>query len=125
MRKRVRARPYHRAMRSAYIALAGLMMLNVVYQFVTAGLVVFEGEDVDVHQMGANVAHLWPLLMAIVAAVGRFGARLIVIPVVLFVLVGLQYMTAEEIGAIHPLVALIIAFGAYHALVGARMREVS
>ena len=108
-------------MRTAYVALAGLMLLNVVYQFVTAGLVVFEGEDSDVHQMGANLAHLWPLAMAIIAGIGRFGARLIVVPVVLFLLVSAQYATADSLGAIHPLVALIIAFGAYHALVGARL----
>lgn len=112
-------------MRSAYVALAGLMLLNVVYQFVSAGLVVFEGEDVDVHGMGANIAHLWPILMVIVAAVGRLGKMLIIVPIVLFLLVGFQYATAESIGVIHPLIALIIAFGAYHALMAARGRATS
>lgn len=102
-------------MRTAYVVFAGLMLLNVVYQFVTAGLVVFEGNDVDAHAMGANIGHLWALGMIVTGAVGKLGKLPIIMGVVLFVLISAQYGIAESAGVIHPLVALIIAFGAYHA----------
>jgi hypothetical protein len=112
-------------MRTAYVALAGLMLLNVVFQFVAAGtgLVELGGDgEFDPHRAGAGAAHLWPLLMIIVAAVGKLGRVLIITPIVLLLLITFQYATAENIGAIHPLVGLIIAFGTYHALMAARRR---
>ena len=107
-------------MRKAYVVLAAIMMLNVVYQFVTAGLIVFEGEDVDPHGAGAGVGHLWALGMVITAAVGRLGKWLIIAGVALFVLLSAQYGIATDAGVIHPLVGLIIAFIAYHAMMTAR-----
>ena len=110
-------------MRKAYVVLAGLLLLNVVYQFIAAGSGLRElGGDgeFDPHKLGATISHLWPFLMIIVAAVGKLGKKLIITPIVLLVLITLQYMTAEDIGSIHPLVGLIIAFGAYHAFMAAR-----
>lgn len=107
-------------MRTAYVAFAGLLLLNIVYQFVTAGLLVFEGGDVDVHGMGANIAHLWAIGMLVAAVAGKLGRALIIAPIVIFLLIGFQYATAKNLGVIHPLVALIIAFGAHHALMAAR-----
>lgn len=109
-------------MRNAYVALAGLLLLTVVFQFLTAGMIVFDGEANGAHTgAGAGAAHLWPLLMVIVAAVGKLGRAAIVSGVVLVVLVGVQSLLPESGAALlHPLVALIIAFGAYHALMGAR-----
>jgi hypothetical protein len=108
-------------MRKAFVVLAGLLLLNVVYQFVTAGLYIFDDKSIDPHGAGALGAHLWPLLMIIVAAVGKLGSRLIITAVVLLVLVTVQSAIPEGgAGFLHPLVALIIAFGAYHALIGAR-----
>ena len=108
-------------MRTAYVVLAGIMLLNVVYQFVSAGLVVFEGNEASVHESGAGPAHLWPLAMIIVAAVGRLGKPLIILAVAMFVLVFIQYPVAENAGVIHPLVGLLIAFTAYHAFVLGRV----
>lgn len=110
-------------MRTAYLALAGIMGLNVVFQFVAAGsgLVELGGDgEFDPHKVGASASHLWPLLMIIVAAVGKLGKALIITPIVLLLLITFQYATAEEIGSIHPLVGLIIAFGTYHAFMAAR-----
>lgn len=107
-------------MRTAYVAFAGIMLLNVVYQFVTAGLIVFEGNQDDPHAMGANIAHLWALGMIVTAAVGKLGKWLIIAGVALFVLISAQYGIAASAGVIHPLVALIIAFIAHHALMAAR-----
>ena len=110
-------------MRTAYVVLAGIMLLNVAFQFVAAGtgLVELGGDgEFDPHKAGAGASHLWPLLMIIVAAVGKLGKTLIITPIVLLLLISFQYATAEDIGAIHPLVGLIIAFGAYHALMAAR-----
>ena len=107
-------------MRTAYVVLAGIMLLNVVYQFVSAGLVVFEGKDVDPHAMGANIGHLWALGMIVTAAVGKLGKWLIIAGVALFVLLSAQYGIAESAGVVHPLTGLIIAFIAYHAFQTAR-----
>jgi hypothetical protein len=119
----VRPPAYDPRMRQAFVVLAGLMMLNVVFQFVAAGAGINElgGDgDLDPHKMGANIAHLWPLLMIVVAAVGKLGKRLIITSVVIFLLVFFQYPIAENAGWLHPLVGLLIAFGTYHALIGAR-----
>ena len=109
-------------MRKAYVVLAGLLLLTVVYQFVTAGLIIFEGNDVGPHGAGSGIAHLWPLGMIIVAAVGKLGRDFIIYGVVLLVLVFVQFpiQDTEGLAVVHPLVALIIAFGAYHALTAAR-----
>ena len=123
MRKAVRPRAYDPRMRNAYVVLAVLMLLNVVFQFVAAGtgLVELGGDgEFDPHRAGAGISHLWPLLMIIVAAVGKLGKKLIITPIVLLLLISFQYATAEDIGAIHPLVGLVIAFGAYHAFMAAR-----
>jgi hypothetical protein len=107
--------------RTAYVALAGLLLLTVVYQFVTAGLIIFEGKDTDAHGAGAGIAHLWPLLMIIVAAVGKLGRTLILFAVGLLVLVTFQSAIPEgDLAVIHPLVALVIAFVGHAALQRAR-----
>jgi hypothetical protein len=117
----VRGRGYDRAMRKAYVVLAGLLLLNVAFQFVTAGRFIFDGDSIDPHGAGAGAAHLWPLLMVIVSAVGKLGKPLIISAVVLLVLVVVQSGIPEGgAGFLHPLVAAIIAFGAYHALMLAR-----
>ena len=120
MRQFVRERPYDSPMRQAFVVLAGIMLLNVLYQFVTAGLVVFEDEKVDPHAMGANIGHLWALGMIITAAVGKLGKWLIIAGVALFILLSAQYGIAESAGVIHPLVGLIIGFIAYQAFQTAR-----
>lgn len=123
MRQLVRAGAYDRAMRKAYVVLAGLLLFNVVFQFVTAGFLVFEDRsDIDAHGAGAGAAHLWPLGMIIVAAVGKLGRELIVIGVILLVLAFVQFpvQDAEGLWVIHPLLALIMAFGAHHAMQRAR-----
>lgn len=123
MRKPVRAGAYDRAMRKAYVVLAGLLLFNVVYQFVTAGFLVFEDRgDIDAHGIGASAAHLWPLGMIITAAIGKLGRELIIIAVVLLLLVVAQFpiQDTEGLWVIHPLIALIMAFGAHHAMQRAR-----
>ena len=110
-------------MRKAYVVLAGLLLLNIVWQFITAGMLVFEDRgEVGPHGAGAGLAHLWPLGMIITAAVGKLGRSLIISGVVLLVLAFVQFpiQDTEGLWVIHPLVALIMAYGAYHALMAAR-----
>lgn len=110
-------------MRKAYVVLAGLLLLNIVWQFITAGTLVFEDRgEIGPHGAGAGAAHLWALGMIIVAAVGKLGKELIIAGVVLLVLAFVQFpiQDTEGLWVIHPLVALIMAFGAYHALQRAR-----
>lgn len=109
-------------MRTAYVTFAGLLLLTVVYQFVTAGMIIFEGGDVGPHGAGSGIAHLWAAGMIVFAAIGKLGRSLIVSGVVLLVLVAAQFpiQDADGVAVLHPLVALLIAFGAYHALMAAR-----
>jgi hypothetical protein len=101
----------------------------VAVQFITAGAAIGglgNSGDFDVHEMAAGATHLWLLLMIIAAAVGKLGRRLIIIAVALFVLVTIQFMlpdASDGLAALHPLNALIIAFGAYHAMLAARAGE--
>ena len=123
MRKAVRPPAYDPPMRKAYVVLAGLLLLTIVFQFITAGVLVFEDRGkVEMHGAGAGVAHLWPLGMIIVAAVGKLGRDLIILGVVLLVLAFVQFpiQDTEGLWVIHPLVALIMAFGAHHAMQRAR-----
>lgn len=110
-------------MRTAYVAFAAVMLLNVAYQFVTAGMNVFDGDSIDPHGIGASIAHLWPLGMVITAAAGKLGRDLIAMGAVLLLLVVAQFPIQDSgaIGFLHPLLGLIIAFGAYAAFQRARV----
>jgi hypothetical protein len=77
--------------RKIFVGLAWLFVLAVAIQFLLAGLGVLGGESLEPHrQWGFIVLHLIPILMLIVAIVGRMGRILIVLTVVLFLLVFLQ-----------------------------------
>jgi Family of unknown function (DUF6220) len=77
--------------RKIFVGLAWLFVLAVAIQFLLAGLGVLGGESLEPHrQWGFIVLHLIPILMLIVAIVGRMGRIVIVLTVVLFLLVFLQ-----------------------------------
>ena len=108
-------------MRTAYIVLAGLTLLNVVFQFVTAGAFIGglgnDGDWLDPHGGGSIGIHLFPLLMIIVAAVGKLGRDALLYAVAVLVLGMIQVAITETgIAFLHPLNALIIFVVAHRAL---------
>jgi Family of unknown function (DUF6220) len=101
--------------RNAFTALAAAMLAFVTLQFFTAGLGIFGASDFDFHEaVGFAVLHLLPLLLLIVAAVGKLGRFFVLASLGLLVLVVIQgglpgaREDAAGIAALHPLVALII-----------------
>ena len=106
--------------RPAYMGLAWLFMLCVLLQFFFAGLFVLGGESIDLHEaMGYMVLHLIPILMFVVAIIGKMGRKMIGLTFLLFALVFIQPIFVEEdldgvIRALHVPMALIIAALGHH-----------
>jgi hypothetical protein len=105
--------------RTAYTVLAAIFLLIVVLQFLTAGLGIFrDADDFDIHREGAGGAHLVPLLMLIIALVGKLGRNAAIGAFALLVLVAIQsFLPSDDIrqdapvlAALHPLLALVLAF---------------
>ena len=108
-------------MRTAYVVAAGLLLLNIVFQFLTAGGFIVglgqNGDWLDPHGGGSVGVHLFPLLMIIFAAVGKLGKTPIILAVVLLVLGFFQVAITESgIAFLHPLNALVLFFLGHHAL---------
>ena len=107
--------------RPALMALAWLFMIFVFIQFFLGGLIVFAGEDSGPHEtVGYPVLHILPILMIVMAVVGKMGKKLIGMTVALLVLIFIQPIWAaletdsEWINAIHVPFALVIAALGYH-----------
>ena len=104
-----------------YQALAWLFVIAVVIQFFLAGLGVLGGESITAHEdWGFIVLHLIPLIMLILAVVGRMGRAVIGMTVLMFVLVFIQPIFSDEemdpqwIRALHVLNGLFIFILGYH-----------
>ena len=107
--------------RTAFQWLSWLFVLAVALQFLFAGLFVLGGESMDPHvEMGFTVLHLIPILMFVAALIGRMGRVTIGMTFVLFVLVFIQPIFADEeldpqwIRSLHVLNALFIFMLGYH-----------
>jgi hypothetical protein len=102
-------------MRSAYVALAGLMLLLILVQFLLAGFGMWGVTSFEAHEgLGYTALHGIPLIMLIVAAIGRLARDLILRALLLFVLLTVQVALpnldedAPGLTAFHPLLALVI-----------------
>src|SRR5512132_1609690 len=109
------------AARQIFVGLAWLFVLAVAIQFLLAGLGLLGGESLEPHrQWGFIVLHLIPILMLIVAIVGRMGWVVIVLTVVLFLLVFLQPLFVDPeldprwLRSLHVLNALFIFALGHH-----------
>lgn len=108
-------------MRTAYIVATGLTLVTIVFQFITAGAFIgglgSDGDWLDPHGGGSAGTHLFPLVMLIVAAIGKLGRDAILYAVALLVL-GFVQVFLPDTGAafLHPLNALVLFVIAHRAL---------
>jgi len=108
------------------MGLAWLFMAFVLIQFFLGGLIVFGGDDSGPHEtVGYPILHLIPILMIVVAAIGKMGKKIIGMTVGLLVMIFIQPVWAaietdsDWINAIHIPFALLVAFLGYHIAVAA------
>jgi hypothetical protein len=109
--------------RPALVGLAWLFMLFVAIQFFFGGMLAFSGfaDGLDEHRIiGYPILSTIPILMIVVAVIGKLEKKIIGMTVGLFVLVVIQPQWASIdtdktwIHAIHVPFALAIAFLGYH-----------
>ena len=97
-----------------------LFLLGVVLQFFFAGLALLGGEDWDLHRgFGWAALHLTPVLILIVAYLGKVGRVTLFLALALAILSFIQPFWASEfegefLGSMHVLGALVIFSLAHH-----------
>jgi hypothetical protein len=99
--------------RIAVVVLARLFIIGIVVQIFLVGLSLFESADYweDHKSLGESLG-LIPILLILVALVGRLPMRVIVMAAALLVLFGVQYAlpTVDNgyVAALHPVNALVL-----------------
>lgn len=110
--------PRIRWARRGYVLFAGTFVIGVAIQVFIAGMAVFvDPVNWGIHAGFVHVLEILSLAMLVLAFLGRLPRELKSFPVVLFVLIGVQYATAlgfsnSVVAAIHPVNALVIFWGA-------------
>jgi mercuric ion transport protein len=105
---------YVRWARRGYLLFAGAFAIGVAIQVFIAGMSVFvDPANWSMHASFVHVLELLTIVMLVLAFLGRLPRRLKLIPVALFLLIGVQYATAlgfrgSVVAAIHPVNALVI-----------------
>jgi hypothetical protein len=103
--------------RVLFYGLTVLFLVGVVVQFFLAGLTVFGGTSIESHRVLGFVLAAAALLLIIFALVGRLPRKTVLLTVLLLGLSILQSVLAnigiDEVAALHPVNALVIAFVAY------------
>ena len=109
------------SVRLAFAALAWLFLACVLVQFFLAGLGVFAGaENFALHREFGYLFGWLPVIMLVLAAVGRLGRRWIGLSALLIGLFTLQSVfvilrdSLPAIAALHPVNAVAIFFIAQH-----------
>ena len=103
-----------------YVGLAWLFLAAVIVQFFLAGLGSFGAESFEPHKDFAGVFHLLALLLLLLAILVRRNRTDIVLAVVLFVIVTVQFSLPEAredapgVAALHVVNALFIWIVGYH-----------
>lgn len=108
-----------------YRLLAWLLAASVVAQVAFAGLSVFGAASWIWHVRFSWAVEALPLLMLLLALIGRLRGRLMWLPAATFGLIALQHATATiggAVGALHAINALAI-FGLAIAMTRAAMAE--
>jgi multisubunit Na+/H+ antiporter MnhE subunit len=103
--------------RVLFYGLTVLFLVGVVVQFFLAGLYVFGSTSIESHRVLGFILAAAALLLIVLALVGRLPRRTVLLTVLLLGLSVLQSILAnvdiDEVGALHPVNALVIAFVAY------------
>jgi hypothetical protein len=103
--------------RVLFYGLTVLFLVGVVVQFFLAGLTVFGGTSIESHRVLGFVLAAAALLLIVLALVGRLPRKTVLLTVLLLGLSILQSVLAnigiDEVAALHPVNALVIAFVAY------------
>ena len=103
--------------RVLFYGLTVLFLLGVVVQFFLAGLYVFGGTSIETHRVLGLILALAALILIILALVARLPRKTVLLTVLLLGLSILQSVLANidinEVEALHPVNALVIAFVAY------------
>jgi hypothetical protein len=100
--------------RCGFVLFSGLFAICVVIQVYIAGMAVFiDPANWDLHTTFIHIFELLPIIMLVLAFAGQLPRRLKWLPVGLFLLIIVQYATAEGfpdslVAAIHPVNALVI-----------------
>ncbi|MFC6763824.1 DUF6220 domain-containing protein [Natrinema soli] len=99
--------------RYGYCTLAGLFAACVLVQTYIAGMAIFvDPANWGLHRTFIHLFEIVPILMVLVAFLGRLSWPLRLFPIGLFALISVQYATAHAFGsmatAIHPVVAVVI-----------------
>jgi hypothetical protein len=109
--------------RRGYTVLAWIFVACLAVQTFLAGQAVFTGPELwPLHTSFVHVFELLPVVMLVLAVVGRLPRGLRWLPVLVFALLALQYATAamgksldlKPFGAIHPVNALLMFWLAIH-----------
>jgi len=103
--------------RVLFYGLTVLFLLGVVVQFFLAGLKVFGGTSIESHRVLGFILAAAALLLIILTLVGRLPRKTVLLTVLLLGLSVLQIVLVnvdiDEVEALHPVNALVIAFVAY------------
>jgi hypothetical protein len=103
--------------RVVFYGLTVLFLLGVVVQFFLAGLTVFGGTSIESHRVLGFVLAAAALVLIILALAGRLPRKTVLLTILLLGLCILQSVLAnihiDEVSALHPVNALVIAFVAY------------
>jgi hypothetical protein len=103
--------------RVLFFGLAVLYFLGVVVQFFLAGLGVFGASGLGAHRALGYILGAGALIMLVVSMVGRLPRRTFLATVLLVGLNVLQIVLVNvdvnEVKALHPVTALVIAFVSY------------
>jgi hypothetical membrane protein len=109
-----------RAGQVTYVVLAWLFLAAVITQFFLAGLGIFGAKSFEPHKDFAGVFHLLALLLLLLAIFVRRNRTDIILTVVLFVIVTVQFELPEArddapgVAALHVVNALLIWMVGYH-----------
>jgi hypothetical membrane protein len=109
-----------RAGQSAYLVIAWLFLVAVIVQFFLAGLGVFGAKTFEAHRDFGGAFHLIALLLLLLAILVRRDRTDIILSLVLFVIVTVQFSLpnavddAPGVAALHVVNALFIWIVGYH-----------
>jgi hypothetical membrane protein len=109
-----------RAGQSAYLVIAWLFLAAVITQFFLAGLGIFGAKTLEPHKDFGGVFHGLAVLLLLLAIFVRRNRTDIILSVVLFVIVTVQFSLPEArddapgVAALHVVNALFIWMVGYH-----------